>query len=810
MKNDKTKSSKDDTSINEETIQEISVKDENIETELVSSCPDVEKEEEIHPEVKIKLSESEKERERFWIMLSRGIKGTAFGIWQFIKHPKASIKWLFKQKNFLIYFIAILAGLVGAAAAWFFGNFISLTRILFYGLIYDNVPGYWKLLFIVLLPTLAAALTSPILDHWAPEAKGHGIPEVMESIALKDGYIKTSTPYLKMVLSGVCIGGGLSLGREGPIAQIGAGFSSFLGRKFGLHGRSIKTVVVCGLVAGISATFNAPIGGVLFGLEVLIISLSADQLIPIIISSLIATTIGRLILEKGSHPVFEIPEELTKIEFSDYLPYLHWFLLLGVVAGLIAIFYTKSLGFIEKISHNIKIHPIYVPIIGGALTGLLGLLSPKNPAQNIDFSPIGSENTLFTITDVEGIPRIFGIGYETITALFYNEPLEESWSIFGSGIVLVLLLLLLLKVLATSLSVGSGNSGGVFAPALVIGATTGYSFAAILNNLIPTIQFTSQDFALFTLAGLASVFAGSSRAVLTMIFMASEMTYSYYTFIPLMITCSISYFISRIVMKENIYTVKLLQRGLDITMAGPTDLLETQKVRDIMTKDVVCVPENMTMNEFYSLAQTLDYFGFPIVDFKGKFQGMVTLVHLKHAQIDKNMDKTVLEMGETNPYVLYPDENVEQAMSLIYRSQIGRIAVLDSPDKRNLIGIVSQTDVFRCLEKQKLKDHEERKQADLDFVKHELKFLEDSIVDHPELTEKVKVIRRKPKEAMWESNLLDYLKECSKTVPIVDEKHQDTKKQRERKRTKGNTKGSTKDSKPSEAVPEEQDGKLEE
>ena len=773
-----------DTAIEEKNNSE---KNETKDTTKLDSCLDENREHDSNESKKIKLSESEKERERFWIILSRGIKGTTYGMWEFIRHPIKSIKWLFKQKHFLIYFIAILAGFVGAGAAWFFGNFISLTRILFYGLIFNNIPGYWKLLFIVLLPTLAAAITSPILERWAPEAKGHGIPEVMESIALKDGYIKTSTPYLKMVLSGVCIGGGLSLGREGPIAQIGAGFSSFLGRKFGLSGRSIRTVVVCGLVAGISATFNAPIGGVLFGLEVLIITMSADQLIPIIISSVIATTIGRVILEFGSRPVFEIPEELTQIQFTDYLPYLHWFLLLGVIAGFMAIFYTKSLGFVEKITHNTKINPFLPPIIGGALTGLVGLLSPRNASLDIVFAPIGKDNPLISVENVEGVPRVFGIGYETITALFNNEPLTDSWSFLGFGIIIILLLVLFLKSIATSLSVGTGNSGGVFAPALVIGSLTGYSFAAIIDNA-PSINFTSQDFALFTLAGLASVFAGSSRAVLTMIFMASEMTYSYHTFVPLMITCSISYFISRITMKENIYTIKLLQRGLDITMAGPTDLLETKKVRDIMTKDVVCVPENMTMKEFYSLAQTLDFTGFPIINFKGKYQGIVTLAHLKHADIDKQLDKTVLEMGDKEHYVLYPNETVEQAMSLIFRSQIGRVAVLDSPENRNLIGIVSQTDILRCLEAQKVKDHEERKKADLEFLKQELKFLEDSIVDHPELTQKVKVVRRRIREAAWESNLHDYLKECATTIPI-EGKNQPTHKERKtRKKTRSTNK----------------------
>ncbi|MHA1156427.1 MAG: chloride channel protein [Candidatus Heimdallarchaeota archaeon] len=705
------------------------------------------------------------ESKNIFIAPERGFIYTLKTIWFSIKHPKQFFQSLFKHRSFLIYMIAILSGLVGAGAAWVFSNYISLTRILFYGLIYKNA-GIAQLLMIVLLPTLAAAITAPILNRWAPEAKGHGIPEVMESIIFEDGYIKTTTPYLKMALSGICIGGGLSLGREGPIAQIGGGFSSFLGRKLGLRGRSIKTVVVCGLVAGISATFNAPIGAALFGLEILIISLSADQLIPIILSSLIANIVGRFILDTGSKPIFEIPTELTQIAFNDYVPYLHWFLLLGVFAGFVAILYTKSLGLIEKIVHNVKRVPTVIwPIAGGFLTGLIGLLSPRVLSQDLHFSPIGGEESLFSIDNVEGIPRIFGVGYETITALFANDPIENSWTMLGGGVIVVLVLLLLLKILATGFSVGTGNSGGVFAPALVIGATTGYGFAYVLNSVIPTLNFTKQDFALFTLVGFAAVFSGSSRAVLTMIFMASEMTHSYHTFIPLMLTCTISYFMSKATMKENIYTQKLLIRGINISMAGPTDLLETYKVKDMMTTDVICVPEHMKMSEFDSLVNTMDHLGYPIINLKGEFLGIVTTTHLKLALNNNQMDSTVLEAGNAKPYVLYPDETVNQAMSLLYRSDIGRIAILDNPRSRNLVGIVSNSDVLKCLEMQRLKDLEERRFADKKLAKAELQMVEKAVENYPELAEKVKVISRKEKHRFTEKDLLAFLREeCEEKV----------------------------------------------
>jgi CIC family chloride channel protein len=743
----------------------------------------------------IRIEIEKPQKNQFEIFL-QWVKEMLISLWEFIRHPRRKIALMIKNKTFLIYLIAILSGLIGAGAAWLFSNYISLTRSLFFGLMFNNTSGGTQLFMIVLLPTLAAAITAPILNKWAPEAKGHGIPEVMESLVFHDGYIKTSTPYIKMSLSGICIGGGLSLGREGPIAQIGGGFGSFMGRNLGLRGRSIKTVVVCGLVAGISATFNAPIGAALFGLEILIVSLHADQLIPIIISSLIANTLGNFILEKRSQPVFEIPAELTQIQFEDYAPYLHWFLLLGIFTGFIAIFYTKAIGLVEKIVHRYKRVPLVAwPIAGGLITGLLGLLSPKAGPQDLSFSPIGQDKPVYTIFGVNGIPRIFGVGYETITDIFENKPVDDSWSIFGGGILVVLVLLILLKILATGFSVGSGNSGGVFAPSLVIGAASGYFFAVMIDNLIPSITFTSQDYSLFTLVGLASVFSGSSRAVLTMIFMASEMTHSYHTFIPLMMACTISYFINRVTLKENIYTQKLVQRGINISMAGPTDLLHSYKVKDIMTTNLICVPENMNMREFYTFANTMDHIGYPIIDLKGEFLGIITTTHLKLAINSEELDKTVLEIGTKNPNVLYPEESVDQAMSLLYRSDIGRLVVLDSPKTKNMIGIVSNSDVLKCLEMQRQKDLEERKFADRRLHEEELRMVEKAIETYPELYDKIRVISVEERKKYIEKDLLSFLKEECADLPSSEALEEEYKKhiKEHRKRSKKTKKMERKD-----------------
>ena len=694
----------------------------------------------------------------------------AVRFWNFIRHPKASIKWLLTKQYFLMNCIAILSGFIGAGAAWLLGILISGIRIFFYGVIYDNIPEGWKWTMIIALPTLAAAITAPFLIKWAPEARGHGIPEVMESVIYKEGYIKTTTPYLKLVASGICIGGGLSLGKEGPIAQIGAGFSSLLGRKAGLKGRNIQTIVVCGLVAGLSATFNAPIGGLIFGIEVLLVSMSVHNLIPIIISSVVATVTGRFILETGAHAVIEIPDIFRDINFIEYVPYLHWFIVLGIVCGLVALLYTKSVHYIERWAYNTKVPPFFVLVSGALLTGLVGIISPRENSVIIDFR-FGSR--ILYSQQVENVPSIFGgLDYKLILDAFKAGPLGEfGFTPFFASLGLTLIILILFKILATALSAGTGNSGGVFGPALVLGALSGYWVARMLS--LGGLNFSPAMFALFTLTGMASVYTGSSRAVLTMIFMASEMTQSYQSFLPLMITCSISYFMSRILMKDTIDTQKIALKGLSITMGGPTDLLANTHVREIMTKNVICVPETMKMREFAALIESMDHVAYPVIGSQGDFLGLVTNFNLKQAQIEEKLDTTVLEQSVKNAPIIYPDEVVEQALSKIFCSEIDRLVVLESPERKQVVGIVSHSDILRCIEIQKLKDVELRTQLEEEVIKTELQRVEKLTKSSPDVYEQVKVIS-KGKE-LREQNLLEYLKEASmKSQNLVNK--QDLKK----------------------------------
>ncbi len=597
------------------------------------------------------------------------------------------LKEIIKNKQFIINVLAIIVGIIGALAAWGFdwlsvgADYVFMGQI--FGLMNSNFNG-WKFLAIILTPIIASLLTAPIIWNYSPESKGSGIPQVMESIAFNDGAMRRRTPFIKMITSAISSGAGLSVGREGPITQIGAGLSASVARFVGLHGRNMRIIVIAGLSAGISATFNSPIGGALFGIEILLVSLVADEIVPIIIASLTASTLSSLIdilkLSPNSsgmpEPSFNV-EALKSLDWTSYIYDLHWFILFGVIAGIVGVLYTKFFHFTSAIFKRLPIRGVFLPVLGALLTGLVALGSPK---------------------DANGIPLIFGAGYATITNILSNSSDLSTQNPFNS-VLLFLFVLLLLKIIITSFSVGSGNPGGIFAPALFIGACTGSLFANGINSAFGT----NVNVSVFALAGLAAVFAGATRAPLTMIFMGSEMTGNIMMVIPLMLTCSVSYLICRGLLKESIYTQALVDKGLKITLGGNVTILSTTTVKDIMTTDVITIGEKTTMREVCELVESDGPFGYPVINEKKKLIGIISLSDIRRAKMKDELEKLAQDFSSRNVIALYQDQTVDEAINILNRKGIKRAPVLDSLENGILVGILSKTDILRSFEREKFK-----------------------------------------------------------------------------------------------------------
>jgi CIC family chloride channel protein len=451
--------------------------------------------------------------------------------------------------SFLSFPVGVVSGL-GAVAfralIAFFHNLFFLGRL---SIAYDaNVhtpDGPWGP-FVILSPVLGAFFVTFLVKTFAPEAKGHGVPEVMDAIFHNRGIIRPVVAVIKSVASALCIGSGGSVGREGPIVQIGSSFGSTLGQIISMSPSQRITLIAAGAGGGIAATFNTPIGGVLFAVELMLHELSVRTLVPVVISTATATYIGQLFF--GVHPSFVIPV------FER--PYFHlsspWLLIayagMGLFMGFASAVFIKSIyGLEDFFTERIKGSPYIRHMTGMLIVGL----------------------TIYILRISLGYYYVEGVGYSTIQDILTGKISALS----------VLVLLFVAKLFATSLTLGSGGSGGIFSPSLFMGAAIGGAYGLLLQFLFPTIVISPPAFAVAGMAGLVGGVTGAALAAIVMIF---EMTLDYSVILPMTITVALSYGVRKLFFRESIYTLKLARRGRSVPEALQTDVLLMQRAEDLM------------------------------------------------------------------------------------------------------------------------------------------------------------------------------------------------------------------------------------
>jgi CIC family chloride channel protein len=518
--------------------------------------------------------------------------------------------------------------------------------------------------YIVFIPTIGGLLVGLLIYYFAREAKGHGVPEVMEAVALKGGRIRPIVAIIKSLASSICIGSGGSVGREGPIVQIGSALGSTIGQIFHFSDDRVRNLVACGAAGGIAATFNAPIAGVIFALEIILGEISVHHLSTVVISSVSASVIGQAVF--GNTPAFTLPityQIKTVWEFGLYP-------ILGILAALIGVIFVRMLYGSEDLFDKWHSVPEWLkPAIGGALLGAMGLAYPA-----------------VTKIEWEGQPHIFNVGYEVISDALSNH--------FVIGAVAGLLVL---KLLATSLSLGSGGSGGIFAPSLFMGAMLGSAFGIVVHTFMPEI--TAQPGA-YTLVGMAAVFAAAAHAPITAIVILFELTGDYRIILPLMLTVVIATLLARALLKgESIYTLKLTRRGIRLQRGQDVDIMEGILVQEVMTDQVDAVTTKMTLQELADAANRTHHHGFPVMDEHGILWGIVTVSDLETA-LSHNMSRrtTVAEIGTPRDQLLvcYPDETLGVALARMGTRGLGRIPVVDPDNPQILLGLLRREDVVRA------------------------------------------------------------------------------------------------------------------
>jgi len=555
--------------------------------------------------------------------------------------------------NGLAVLIGIAAGLAAILFRWFlFGvNNLLFHQEIALGFIPPLDHGLGWL--VVLVPAAGGLLVGLITTYLAPETKGHGVPEAMEAIAMHGGRIRPIVVLAKALASAFCIGTGGSSGREGPIVQMGSASGSALGQLFGLSSRDVKVLVGCGAAAGITATFNTPLAGVVFAIELILLEFRTKSFVPLVIASVVATVISRLVF--GSEPAFAIPA----YAFAHPVE-LIFYLVLGLLASGVGVLLIETLYGMEDIFDRWKAHPVVKPIVGGLALGAIGLV----------------------------FPQVFGVGYESVDAIL-SRNIGEA----GLGLVVFLVVLAGVKTLALSLTLGSGGSGGVFAPSLFIGAALGGAFGVLVNLLFPGI---TAPYPAYALVGMAALFSAASRATFTSILMLFEMTGDYNIILPLMFACVVADVVAWHLYSDTIYTKKLERRGVHVEHDLEVNVMRTRFVRDVMITDVQTVPTWMTLRHVRRRILESGHHGFPVVNDSNRLVGIVTGQDINDAiRTRRNgRDLPVKEVAHRDLVVGYPDETLDTVWERMRINGVGHLPVVDRGDSRRLVGCLTKGDLI--------------------------------------------------------------------------------------------------------------------
>jgi len=576
---------------------------------------------------------------------------------------------------------------------------------------------------IIALPALGALCVGLLTWFGARESKGHGVPTVLEAIATKGGRIRPRVSIVTSLASSICIGSGGSAGREGPIVQIGSAVGSTFGQVLKMPANVTRTLVAAGAAAGISGTFNAPIAGVFFGLEVILRRFTQRTFGSLVLASVVANVVCRIHL--GDAPAFNIPQ----FEFRS-VGQLPFYVIFGGLCGVLAVVYTRVLYFIEDRFEAIrKVPPYLVPVFGGLLMGVIAFFLP----ETMDFRPPGTGVTINRISEHDLSPSTFGVtslptrpqrehlhpefenAYSTTVAAVKEghihkdaeaefvrdasgEPIREKY-FTGAGwfqidtqrdLIVFLLLLSVAKILATACTLGSGGSGGVFAPGLYIGSTFGAAYGLLLQGWFPDIEPGT-----YAIVGMAALFSGFARAPISAIIMLFEMTDDYYIILPLMLGVVASTIVATKIRYPTMYTEKLLRRGIDVDQIVSATAMELTSVSSAMSKEVPTISTSEPLNKIVDRLTERDS-AVLVMNAQGKLFGVLTFADLKETVHERVFDVPIIaeDLVRRNPITIAPDATLSEAMTQFGLYNVSILPVVNPEEPGEVIGVLRRRDVI--------------------------------------------------------------------------------------------------------------------
>ena len=577
-----------------------------------------------------------------------------------------SFKVLLHSRRFVVNIVAMGVGVLGGIGAVVFREIIALSNYVFFNVLlpFISLRNSAYDFAVILIPTLGAVIVGVIIAKYAIEVKGHGIPQVIESMTFRSGRIRYHVAAAKIIASSITIGSGGSAGKEGPIAQIGAAFGSMTGQVMKLSDRDVELLVVCGLASAIAATFNAPLGGAVFGLEILFRKFDAMEAMPVLLSCVLGTLVARVFL--GDFLTFSTLPSVI-LQPHELLIYAALGIVFGVLSAAWVKFYYSVEGLFERMS---RVPFVFRVALGGMITGLVGL-----PFYTLSLNEFGDKTGF----------GIYGIGYEGINLLF-----------LGLLPVSIILVLGFVKMFCTSFTLGSGASGGLLLPTFYIGTMLGGAVGLTMNSLSPML--ISQPYAL-ALVGAATLFAGAYGTPIASIIFIPEMSMNYYLLLPLMLSCSLSHLTARRLLRgSTINTLSLERKGIllsQLTDQMRSDLLSKIKVGDVATKKLVSVDPEASAWEISHLMNS-ENLGAVLVIKNNALVGLVNYTDFMSVPIDEfrsTQAKDVMSRAE----LVGPEETLAEALGRIHDRNAPRLVVIDPVEKKPM-GLLTQEDIARGYE----------------------------------------------------------------------------------------------------------------
>ena len=554
--------------------------------------------------------------------------------------------------SFLAAAIGLIAGLVAYVLYKLIGLFTNLFFFHQWSTSFRSVASHSLGAWVILIPVIGGLIVGVMAKYGSSKIKGHGIPEAMEAVLVNRSRIEPKVALLKPISAAIAIGTGGPFGAEGPIIQTGGAIGSLVGQVLHTTAVERKVLLACGAAAGMSATFNTPIAGVILAIELLLFEFKSRSFIPLVIASTLATAVHMQLLGAGAmfqvgHVDFEIPHALP------------FYLLLGPLCGLAAVGLSKALYWVEDTFEKLPIDELWWPAIGALGLGIIGFF----------------------------VPRVFGVGYDTIGDILNGQL---AWKL--------LLIVMIAKFAALVISLGSGTSGGLLAPTFMWSAAMGGLFAMVANRAFPSAHLSP---AAFALVAMGAVFGAASRATFSFIIFAFEITRDYNSVLPLMLVAVIADGIAMLFMpRSSIMTEKLARRGLQVHQDYEADVLAQAVVSETMEKDAPVIAAGTRVGEVAERIARHDpavarYEALLIVDASGKLAGIVTRGDILRAlDEDSTGTMTVEQAGSSKLVVTYPDETVSEALAKLLRNNIGRLPVVDRADERKVVGYLNRAAIL--------------------------------------------------------------------------------------------------------------------